>query len=92
MVQLALGDAVRRDHPEVEKYVPMPRRVDPVPVRSEAIGVLFPGDAAARLGITRAEVERMIAARKMWALPTGFTVTVPTSEVERVALERARPR
>jgi excisionase family DNA binding protein len=59
--------------------------VDPVPVRSEAIGVLFPGEAAAGLGITRAEIERMIAAGKMRALPTGFTVTVPTSEVECVA-------
>lgn len=85
MVQQALGDAVRRDQPEVEKYVPMARPVDPVPVKSEAIGVLFPGEVALRLGINTDEVERMIASGRMKSLTVGgLSVVVPVTEVERL--------
>ena len=88
MVQLAHGDAVRRDHPEVEKFVPM-AKAEPVQPRDESVLVLSPGEVAARLNIGRDEVERMIEAGKMRALMAGWTVMVPTSEVER-ALRRAR--
>jgi excisionase family DNA binding protein len=42
------------------------------------------GEAAARLGVSRSELEAMIAAGKIAALPTGFTQMIPTSEVERL--------
>jgi excisionase family DNA binding protein len=41
-------------------------------------------DAAARLGVSRHEVEAMIDAGKVEALPTGFTRTIPTNEIERL--------
>src|ERR1051326_7147044 len=63
VVELALGDAVRPDHAPVEKFVPM-AKVEPIEVKSEAVYVLSLGEVAARLHISRAEVERMIAAGK----------------------------
>jgi excisionase family DNA binding protein len=42
------------------------------------------GEAAARLGISRAELEAMIAAGKIEALPTGFTRMIRTREIERL--------
>lgn len=75
MVAEALGDQLRGDAPETTaKYVPI-KPAEPVQVKSEAIGVLFIGEVAARLGISRAEVERMIAAGKMRVLETGSLVT-----------------
>lgn len=52
------------------------------------VGVLSLGEAAARLGVSRVELEAMIAAGTIEALPTGLTRMVPTSEVER--LERGQ--
>jgi hypothetical protein len=52
--------------------------------RSESVGVLSLGEAAARLGMTRAQLEVMIDAGKVEALPTGFTRMVPTREVARL--------
>jgi excisionase family DNA binding protein len=40
-------------------------------------------EAAARLGVSRAEFEAMIAAGKIEALPTGFTRMIPTREVDQ---------
>ena len=40
--------------------------------------------AAARLGVSRAELEAMIAAGKLEALLAGFTWMIPTHEVERL--------
>jgi excisionase family DNA binding protein len=48
------------------------------------------GEAAARLGITRDELNALIAAGKIEALPTGFTQTIPTREVERLAKIRGQ--
>jgi len=45
--------------------------------------VLSLGEAAARLGVSRATLEAMIEAGKVDALPTGFTRTILTSEVQR---------
>ena len=83
VVQRALGDAGRGDHPRGEKYVPM-ARAEPVQARDESVLVLSLAEVAARMGISRGEVERMIAAETMWALPTGNTVMVPSAEVERL--------
>jgi excisionase family DNA binding protein len=46
--------------------------------------VLTLGEAAVRLGVSRAQIEAMIAARKIEALPTGFTRTIPVREIERL--------
>ncbi len=50
---------------------------------TEGVAVLSLGEAAGRLGVSRDALEAMIAAGKVRALRTGFTWTVPTSEIER---------
>jgi excisionase family DNA binding protein len=50
----------------------------------ESQRVLSLGEAASRLGMSRSELEAMIAAGKVEALPTGFTRMIPTREVERL--------
>jgi excisionase family DNA binding protein len=64
--------------PYVEQRAPLQERP------SEAVGVLTLGEACVRLGVTRAQLEAMIAAGKIEALPTGYTRTIPTREVERL--------
>lgn len=76
----ALGDAERRDQP-TNTYVPT-KPPERVPVKSEAVYVLTKGEAAARLGITTGEVERMIRAGKLTGLKAGWTEVVPSSQVE----------
>jgi excisionase family DNA binding protein len=67
---------------------PLPEESSPVFVaihpteRSE--GVLSLGEAAGRLGVSRATLETMIEVGKVEALPTGFTRMIPTREVERL--------
>ena len=46
--------------------------------------VLTLGEAAARLGVGRDDLEAMIAAGKVEALPTGYTRTIPTREIARL--------
>lgn len=46
--------------------------------------VLTLGEAAARLNVSRPELEALIAAGKIEALPTGFTQMIPTREAERL--------
>jgi excisionase family DNA binding protein len=46
--------------------------------------VLSLGEAAAKLGVSRTELEAMIAAGKIEALATGFTRMIPPREVERL--------
>jgi hypothetical protein len=49
------------------------------------VGVLSLGEAAARLGgVSRPELEAMIAAGTIEALPTGYVRMIPTREVERL--------
>lgn len=55
------------------------------PRHDETFYVLTLGEAAARLGVTRIELEAMIAAGKIEALPTGYTRTIPISELERLS-------
>ena len=49
-----------------------------------SIGVLAIGEAAARLGMSRAPLDAMIGAGTVQALPVGFTRMIPTREVERL--------
>jgi excisionase family DNA binding protein len=46
------------------------------------------GEAAVRLGLSRSQLEAMIAAGKIEALPTGFTWMIPTREVARLLAGR----
>jgi len=54
------------------------------PVASHAIGVLTIAEAAARLGMSRTRLETLVDRGLVEALQTGFTRTIPTSEVERL--------
>jgi excisionase family DNA binding protein len=47
--------------------------------------VLSLGEAAQRLGVSRGELEALIAAGKVEALETGFTRMIPTREIERLS-------
>jgi excisionase family DNA binding protein len=86
IARAALGDQARLDQPHAAKYVPRAEPPQPEPRPSEAIYVLTKGEAAARLGITTTEVERMIAAGKLRGLETGWTVMVPSDDLQRVRL------
>lgn len=55
---------------------------------SHAIGVLSTGEVAARLGMSRSQLEALVDAGKVAALPTGFTRMIPTAEVERLRLKQ----
>jgi hypothetical protein len=74
--------------PKARKALPPPPA--PAPVQgSPGIGVLSLGEAAGRLGITRAELETMIDSAKVVTLPVGDVGrVVPTSEVERLRGDR----
>jgi excisionase family DNA binding protein len=48
------------------------------------VGVLLVDEAVVRLGMSRVELEKMIEAGKIEALPTGYTRMLPTREVERL--------
>jgi excisionase family DNA binding protein len=88
IARAALGDQARLDAPTgSQKYVGESLASIPQSRPSESIGVWTLGEAAAKLQISKPEVERMIAAGKLRALPTGFTVTVPSVEVEELIRE-----
>jgi excisionase family DNA binding protein len=62
-------------------YAPMsPYPVEPRP----SSAALTLGEAASQLGISRPELEAMIAAGRIEALWTGYTRMIPTREVERL--------
>lgn len=65
----------------------MPESLRSQAERSEL--VLSLGEAASRLGVGRAELEAMIEAGKIEALPTGFTRMIPTIEIERLTAGRS---
>jgi excisionase family DNA binding protein len=67
----------------------IPAPVTPTPRPSEAVGVLTLGEAASRLGMSRAAFEALIDADKIEALPTGCTRTIPMREVERLMTSRS---
>lgn len=66
---------------------PPPFPAEP-PQRSEAIGVLTLGETAARLGVTRKELEAMIASGTIASFETGFTRTIPSAEIDRILAAR----
>jgi excisionase family DNA binding protein len=84
VVAQALGDAARRDGPQVEKFVPTTKAPEPPQPKNEAIGVLTVREAATRLGISISEMEAMVKRGAVKSLMAGWTVVVPTSEVERL--------
>jgi excisionase family DNA binding protein len=53
--------------------------------------VLTIGEAAARLGMSRSELEGLIDRGIVEALPTGYTRMIPTAEAERLVRE-LKPR
>jgi excisionase family DNA binding protein len=85
---LALG----RDPAERDLFLEPPKSSSPAPAPPSAagtspaqrrgIGVLTLGEAAARLGMSRSELETLIDRGAVRALPTGFTRMIPTTEVE----------
>jgi excisionase family DNA binding protein len=64
--------------------LPAPKSAAPLHPSERSEIVLTLGQAAARLGVSRPELEAMIAAGKIEALPTGFTRAIPIREVERL--------
>jgi excisionase family DNA binding protein len=68
---------------------PSLRTVVPLHPSERSERVLTLGEAAARLGVRRAELEAMINAGTIEALPTGYSRTVPTREVERLETVKA---
>jgi hypothetical protein len=84
VVAQALGDAVRRDAPQAAKFMPTIKLQEHVQVRSEAIAVLTLKEAALRLGITTGELEAMVERGTVKSVVAGWTVVVPSSEVERL--------
>ncbi len=70
--------------PRAVLKAPDPIRFDRSPP-APGVLVLSLGEAAVRLGVTRAQLEAMIAAGKIEALPTGYTRMISTREVERLA-------
>jgi hypothetical protein len=84
VVQLALGDAARRDQPQVAKYVPTAKAPEPAQPKSEAIDVLTLREAATRLGISTSEMEAMVKRGTVKSVVAGWTTMVLASEVERL--------
>jgi hypothetical protein len=92
---LALGrDPDQRD-PYIEPPKSRPAAVLTTPasssssVESRGIGVLSIGEAAARLGMSRSQLEVLIDSGAVKALPTGFARMIPTVEVERLRRSRS---
>jgi hypothetical protein len=89
-VALALGrDPDQRDsfvQPPTSTTVPAPAASAEASssAASRGIGVLSIGEAAARLGMSRAQLEALIDRGAAQALPTGFTRMIPTAEVVRL--------
>lgn len=63
LVREALGDAARLEQPP--KYVPLIQTAAPAPSKDESVIVLTNGEVAARRGISRREVERMVSTGKL---------------------------
>jgi len=61
---------------------PVPKRLQSDPSTTEYVLTL--GEAAARLSVSRAELEAMIAAGKIETLPMGLTRAIRTRDVERL--------
>jgi hypothetical protein len=60
-----------------------------LPIRFSRLSL---GDAVARPAVSRSELEAMIEAGKVEALPAGFTKIIATSEIERLKASGAGSR
>jgi hypothetical protein len=81
IVAQALGDAARRDGPQVAKFVPTAKAAEPTQPMNEAIGVLTLREAATRLEISTGEMEAMVRRGEVRAVEAGWTVMVLTADV-----------
>jgi hypothetical protein len=85
--------ALGRDPSEVDPIDGPPKKRTPPPALQGPVWVahgpgvtaLSIGEAASKLGMSRAELEAMIAAGKVKTLATGYTPFVPTSEIDRLS-------
>jgi hypothetical protein len=85
IVAQALGDAARRDGPQMTAaYVPITKPPEPTQPKSDGIGVLTLREAATRLGITTSELEAMVKRGTVKSPLAGWTVVVPSREVEQL--------
>jgi hypothetical protein len=86
--RIALGNDP--DGPDDSGGRPKPRSPLPPPPAQKRIAhgpgvrVLMVGETATRLGMSRSELEAMIARDQVATLPIEFGCVVPTSEVERL--------
>jgi excisionase family DNA binding protein len=62
--------------PEPPPYAPDPYRVE--------VHALSLGEAAARLGLGRGQLEAMVEAGRIDSLDTGYSKFIPASEVDRL--------
>ena len=62
--------------------LPMTSASESSPSASRGIAVLSIGEAAARLGVSRSQLEALIDRGAVEALPTGFARMIPSAEVE----------
>jgi excisionase family DNA binding protein len=87
--------ALGREPPGGDLYgAPVKRKTQPTPEPTRKALACYPwerselvlslGEAANRLGVSRADLEAMIAAGKIEALPTGYTRMIPSVAVERM--------
>ncbi|MGA7911236.1 MAG: hypothetical protein WCC30_06780 [Candidatus Dormiibacterota bacterium] len=93
VVAQALGDAARRDGPQMgAAYVPITKPPEPTQPKSEAVGVLTLRAAATRLGISTGEMEAMVKRGTVKSVVAGWTTMAPTSEVEKWLRLHVPPR
>lgn len=86
--------ALGRDPPIVYATPPKPKSPLPGPPgvvcaavdpSERSVRALTLGEAAARLRLSRAQLEEMVTSGTIQTLPTGFTRMIPTREVERLS-------
>ena len=89
---LALGrDPDKRDsflEPPKPSTAPVTAPTASSSIDSRGISVLSIRQAAARLGMSRSQLEALIDRGAVTALPTGYTRMIPSTEVERLTLLR----
>jgi hypothetical protein len=90
--QAALGrvptEAEPYSAPVRRKAAPPPSPAPQAASHGAGVGVLTVGEAATRLGMSRAQLEAMIARSSVETLPIEFGCVIPTSEVERLLYAR----
>jgi hypothetical protein len=72
------------DPRKLSPLIPPTSESESAPVAGRGIRVLSVGEAATRLGMSRAQLEAMIARGGVETLPIEFGCVIPTREVERL--------